>query len=116
MNTKNTERLSKPQDKFSPEVIEAAKAEFKAWMIAYEISDHHAELLSLDLIKKSLDRLVARISNSAPDILISDRDKITSLVTGAERIASKLDHEEKLDQLIISLVEIDSNKRKEGDE
>jgi len=108
MNSKVGQSLSKPQNQFSSLVREKAICQVRDWLKEFDMSGYHARLLADKLVQMIISEQIKRTSASAPDVYLADNAKIESLVMQAKRLADKLDKEEKLESLLVSLCQQDS--------
>lgn len=105
-----TGKYAKPQNKLSELVRTKAKKAIAQWLVEEaELVEYHANLLSNELLSRAISDRIQKTADSAPDVHLSDNDKINSLVINAKRIANELDEKEELEELLGQLEDRDNN-------
>ncbi|MBD2364501.1 hypothetical protein H6G36_25565 [Anabaena minutissima FACHB-250] len=103
------DRYRKAQNQFSEIVRTKSKKQIAEWLQDFGLDVYHANLLSGELLDRAISNRIDATADTAPDVLLSDSDKIDSLVMNAKRIANKLDEHEELESLLGELEDKDNN-------
>ena len=100
----------KPQSNFSNIVRNKAKKITSEWLQRFGLDIYHCNLLATELLDRAINQKIAEVSDSAPDIYLSDQSKIDSLVFNMRHIAMTLDESEELENLLDELVNLDAQR------
>jgi hypothetical protein len=93
-------KTTKPQNQINENVKASAIGQVREWLKGEGLPGYQANLLAVSLVETAISHRIAKTHETAPDVLLSDNDKVESLVMNARRIAAALDEVEQLDVLL----------------
>lgn len=92
----------KPQNCFSSEIKDLAQKQVTKWFTGdFDIEEQLAEALALNLVDRAISDRIAKTHSSAPNVFLSEKAKIETLVFSAQAIAIKLNEENCLENILI---------------
>lgn len=98
----------KPQNLYSSEVIEKATKEVGQWFQKeFNFYGYKARIVASGMIERAKKQRIADTDPSAPDIFLTDEQKIEQLVSAAQKIVSHLKKSE-LAEIVDDLMEEDA--------
>ena len=102
----------KPQNQISSTVRKKVLTALEAWFASFNLDILAARLISEEVLHRAISDRIRSTSDTAPSVLLTDIDKIETLIVSAKKIADSLDQEGELESIVDDLV---SNHHEHGD-
>ena len=96
--------IFKAQNRFEPRLIKKIGEKVRDWFVSgYGLPGYQAMLLAAHLVNDAISDRINRTAPTAPDVILSNEDKIDSVFIAATHKALELDESGKLADLLDEL-------------